>query len=259
MNEKYENNMSIINNLNKVEGFDPSIFLRKLSSDTGEEQLYLDVKYRKLWFRLKYPNGKITKNLVKLEPEYAVIECKVYLDRNDPEDAYVSCAFAQRWRKDDDIYGLRYVETAETAAAGRALADAGFGIQFAEPGEEQDVNPVDSPVTMPAGGSWEVPEEETVVEEKKKTMTNKSAGKAPKSEGKEPVKLQESMAVDDLMKIMSLEDAKKYIVPFGEFKGQSMGDVCLKNPKSLNWFVEGYSGNRNILRASAKLLLEAAG
>lgn len=259
MNEKYETIMSIINNLNKVEGFDPSLFLRKLSNDTGEEQLYLDVKYRKLWFRLKYPNGKITKNVVKLEPEYAVIECKVYLDRNDPEDAYVSCAFAQRWRKDDDIYGLRYVETAETAAAGRALADAGFGIQFAEPGEEQDVNPVDSPVTMPAGGSWEVPEEETVVEEKKKKMTNKSEGKPPKSEGKEPVKLQESMAVDDLMKIMSLEDAKKYIVPFGEFKGQSMGDVSLKNPKSLNWFVEGYSGNRNILRASAKLLLEAAG
>ena len=259
MNEKYENNMAIINNLNKVEGFDPSLFLRKLSSDTGEEQLYLDVKYRKLWFRLKYPNGKITKNVVKLEPEYAVIECKVYLDRNDPEDAYVSCAMAQRWKKDDDIYGLRYVETAETAAAGRALADAGFGIQFAEPGEEQDVNPVDSPVTMPAGCSWEVPEEETVVEEKKKKMTNKSEGKPPKSEGKEPVKLQESMAVDDLIKIMSLEDAKKYIVPFGEFKGQSMGDVCLKNPKSLNWFVEGYSGNRNILRASAKLLLEAAG
>ena len=79
------------------------------------------------------------------------------------------------------------------------------------------------------------------------------------TEDGEPVKLQESMAVDDLMKIMSLEDAKKYIVPFGEFTGQSMGDVCLKNPKSLNWFVEGYSGNRNILRASAKLLLEAAG
>ena len=52
MNEKCENNMAIINNLNKVEGFDPSLFLRKLTSDTGEEQLYLDVKYRKLWFRL---------------------------------------------------------------------------------------------------------------------------------------------------------------------------------------------------------------
>ena len=259
MNEKYENNMSIINNLNKVEGFDPSIFLRKLSSDTGEEQLYLDVKYRKLWFRLKYPNGKITKNVVKLEPEYAVIECKVYLDRNDPEDAYVSCAMAQRWKKDDDIYGLRYVETAETAAAGRALADAGFGIQFAEPGEEHDANPVDSPVTISVIDSWEIPDEETALEEKSKTMSKKTTSIHPKTERKESIELKESMAVDDLMQIMSLEEAKKYIIPFGEFKGQSMGDVCLKNPKSLNWFVEGYSGNRNILRASAKLLLEAAG
>ena len=254
MNEKCENNMAIINNLNKVEGFDPSLFLRKLTSDTGEEQLYLDVKYRKLWFRLKYPNGKITKNVVKLEPEYAVIECKVYLDRNDPEENYVSCALAQRWRKDDDIYGLRYVETAETAAAGRALADAGFGIQFSEPGEEQDANPVDSPVTMPAGSSWEVPEEEKVPDEKKKP-----AGKTTKATENPKKDLKESMPVEDLMKIMSLEDAKKYIVPFGEFKGKSLEEVSLKDPKSVNWYANKYTGNRNILRASARILLEAAG
>ena len=254
MNEKCENNMAIINNLNKVEGFDPSLFLRKLTSDTGEEQLYLDVKYRKLWFRLKYPNGKITKNVVKLEPEYAVIECKVYLDRNDPEENYVSCALAQRWRKDDDIYGLRYVETAETAAAGRALADAGFGIQFSEPGEEQDANPVDSPVTMPEGSSWEVPEEEKVPDEKKKP-----AGKTTKATENPKKDLQESMPVEDLMKIMSLEDAKKYIVPFGEFKGKSLEEVSLKDPKSVNWYANKYTGKRNILRASARLLLEAAG
>lgn len=253
MNEKNENNMAIINNLNKVEGFDPSLFLRKLTSDTGEEQLYLDVKYRKLWFRLKYPNGKITKKVVKLEPDYAVIECRVYLDRNDPEENCVSCALAQRWKKDDDIYGLRYVETAETAAAGRALADAGFGMQFSEPGEEQDTNPVDSPVTMP-GDSWEVPDDEGASAEKKKSEEK------PKKTVEKPKKdLQESMPVEDLMRIMSLEDAKKYIVPFGEFKGKTLEEVSLKEPKSINWYANKYTGNRNILRASARILMEAAG
>lgn len=53
MNETMAKNMTVINGLNAVEGFDPAAFLRKLQSEAGEEQLYLDVKYRKLWFRLK--------------------------------------------------------------------------------------------------------------------------------------------------------------------------------------------------------------
>ena len=120
MNEAVVNNMSIINGLNKVDGFDPSAFLRRLTGENGEEQFYLDVKYRKLWFRLMHPEGKITKRIIKLENEFAIIESRVYLNRNDTEDAYISCAFAQRWRKEDDAYGLKYVETAETAAVGRA-------------------------------------------------------------------------------------------------------------------------------------------
>lgn len=83
-----------------------------------------------------------------MENDYAIIESRIYLDRNDPEDNYISCAMAQRWRTEDDAYGKKYVESAETAAVGRALADAGFGIQFAEPGEEHDPNPVDAPVTV---------------------------------------------------------------------------------------------------------------
>ena len=148
MNETMEKNMAVVNGLNAVEGFDPVAFLRKLQSEAGEEQLYLDVKYRKLWFRLKYPLGKIAKRIIKLENDYAIIESRIYLDRNDPEDNYISCAMAQRWRTEDDAYGKKYVESAETAAVGRALADAGFGIQFSEPGEEHDPNPVDAPVTV---------------------------------------------------------------------------------------------------------------
>lgn len=87
MNEAVVNNMSIINGLNKVDGFDPSAFLRRLTGENGEEQFYLDVKYRKLWFRLMHPEGKITKRIIKLENEVAIIESRVYLNRNDAEDA----------------------------------------------------------------------------------------------------------------------------------------------------------------------------
>ena len=46
-----------------------------------------------------------TQFIVKLDNDFAIIESKVYLNRTDPEDAYVSCAMAQRWRSDDDNYG----------------------------------------------------------------------------------------------------------------------------------------------------------
>ena len=257
MNEAAVNNMSIINGLNKVEGFEPSAFLRKLIGENGEEQFYLDVKYRKLWFRLMHPEGKITKRIVKIENDFVIIESKVYLNRNDPVDAYISCAFAQRWRKDDDAYGLKYVETAETAAVGRALADAGFGIQFSEPGEDQDSSLVDAPVTIPDGAGIpdeadeELPEENTqpVAKEKKNSLKNNKKGK----------EMDESMSVEELMKVMSLNDAKNYVIPIGAYRGKTLGELCMEKPSALSWYIDSYNGNKNMLRAGAKILLAAAG
>ena len=74
----------------------------------------------------------------------AIVESKIYLDRNDNEQTYISSAMTQRQKTTDDVYGMRYVETAETAAVGRALADVGFGIQFFD-SEENDSTAVDSP------------------------------------------------------------------------------------------------------------------
>ena len=55
-----------IQELNQVEGFDPRKYMRQLAGDGQGVKYYLDVVYRKLWFRLKYPNGKIVKKLIKI-------------------------------------------------------------------------------------------------------------------------------------------------------------------------------------------------
>lgn len=263
MNETMAKNMEIINSLNKVEGFDPAAFLSKLQSESEEEQLYLEVKYRKLWFRLKYPLGKIAKRIIKLENDYAIIESRIYLDRNDPEDSYISCAMAQRWRTEDDAYGKKYVESAETAAVGRALADAGFGIQFSEPGEEHDPNPVDAPVTVPKTNKNDLPPEdneplpeESVPQQKKvsgKVGSEKSSSKNSKKE-----ELSEHMSVEELTKKMTLDDAKAYIIPMGFYKGKTIGELCLEKPSALTWYIDSYGGKNNLLRAAAKVLLDAA-
>lgn len=138
-------NVDAVKQLNYVEGFDPFKYMRNLASEGEAPKLYLDVAYRKLWFRLKHPNGKIVKTLMKLTDQMAVVEAKVYLDREDPADSYIANAMAQRYLTPDDQFGMKYVELAETAAVGRALKDAGFGLQFPDLEGDFDQNVVDAP------------------------------------------------------------------------------------------------------------------
>lgn len=135
--------------MNRIEGFDPLSLARKISREGQEDQLYLDVKYRKLWFRLCNPNGKIVKKVLAMKENMAIVEARVYLERNDPEESYIASALSQKFRTDDPQFGDKFLETAETAATGRALSDAGFGIQFADVGEENDLHQVDAGIPVP--------------------------------------------------------------------------------------------------------------
>ena len=145
MNEMTMNNTCMydeveeIRNLNKVEGFDPRKYMRLIPNEGQTAKYYLDVAYRKLWFRLRYPEGKIVKKILKLTEQVAIVEARVYLNRNDDEDNFISNALAQKYMTADGQFGNKFVELAETAAVGRALSDAGFGLQFAD--REGDIDP----------------------------------------------------------------------------------------------------------------------
>jgi len=135
-----------IKNLNKVKGFDPRKFMRLIPKEGQPGKYYLDVAYRKLWFRLCYPEGKIVKKLIKLTESVAIVEARVYLNRNDAEDNYVANALAQKYFSSEEQFGAKYVELAETAAVGRALSDAGFGLQFADKEEDFDPEVTEAPI-----------------------------------------------------------------------------------------------------------------
>lgn len=128
-----------IRNLNRVEGFDPRKYMRLIQNEGQAAKYYLDVAYRKLWFRLRYPEGKIVKKILKLTEQVAIVEARVYLNRSDSEDNFISNALAQKYMTADGQFGNKFVELAETAAVGRALSDAGFGLQFAD--REGDMDP----------------------------------------------------------------------------------------------------------------------
>ena len=130
--------------LNQVQGFNPLKMLRRMiSPQTGEEVLRLDLQYKKLWFRLRHPEGRIRMNPLRITEQIAIYEAQVYLNREDPAPV---CSFTSSISK-DEAPGGKYIQAAQDDAADHALSDAGFGIQLSD---------VSEPVSMRHYGS-EIP------------------------------------------------------------------------------------------------------
>ena len=130
-----------------MEGFNPAEFTRQLPNDDGTMSLYLDVKYRLLWFRLHHPEGKIDSEIVHVDDKTAVVSCRLYADKKDPVDQYIAKSCAQRCVSQEK-FGDRYLEVAETAAIGRVLAAAGYGTQFCSSADLMNDIIVDAPLEM---------------------------------------------------------------------------------------------------------------
>lgn len=238
--------------LNRVDGFEPRAMMRELGDDQNKT-LYLDVLFRKLWFRLKNPNGRISKRIIKLTDQVAVVEARVYLDKDDGEENYLANAFGLRFYNADGEFGPKYLEMAETAAAGRALSDAGYGSQFADAGGEYDPVQVDAGVSQPT---------ESTAEEEGNAAAAFLPGAAPPPAPAAPLPPKPSytteMDVEQIKSMMTLEEAMNLTISAGSFKGRPLGQTAAEKPSCLSWFMTGYKGPDNILRAAASLLYDSA-
>lgn len=138
--------------LNHVPGFDPLKFLRRtISRKTGEDVMRLDLRYKKLWFRLACPTGRLKLNALRITEKMAIFEAKVYRDREDAEplSSYVAnCTL-------DATPGGLYVEAAQEEALDTALSNAGFGIQFADVGSESEEYGSEVPVGAKVEIAWQ--------------------------------------------------------------------------------------------------------
>ncbi len=276
--------MAMTTELNMVEGFNPTDYARTITDADGQQSQYLDVQYRKMWFRLRNPNGKIVKKICNFDGNLAVVEARIYLDRNDPPENYVSNAFAQRFIDPaNQDYGNRYLESAETAAVGRALADAGYGLQFCL---ERDPTPVDmgqqffgQPDMMP-------------VEDSISTITETSVNPYPQPA---PVKTQggtqgmmyapgyqmpnnqqgfnpqygnisqpapaapvftNQMPVEQIVQNMPYKEAVK-VIYHGNSKhiGKTLGQIAVEDFSSIKWLAESYRGDKNLYKGAARIIL----
>lgn len=293
--------------LNHVPGFDPLKFLRRtISRKTGEDVMRLDLRYKKLWFRLACPTGRLKLNALRITEKMAIFEAKVYRDREDAEplSSYVAnCTL-------DATPGGLYVEAAQEEALDTALSNAGFGIQFADVGSESEEYGSEVPVgakaeiakpvqvkTELAEPAQKQPEVvKTVQEEPIKANDPLDAimaddmpvpeqvtaevvekPKAVVSESVQPVQTlpeqpqnvivleqeppaaayTQSSPVEEICRQMTYEQAQNVIVDCGTCKGWTLAQVADRRAASLRWYVKGYQGENNILRAAAAIIWDS--
>lgn len=302
--------------LNHVPGFDPLKFLRRTTSrKTGEDVMRLDLRYKKLWFRLACPTGRLNLNALRITEKMAIFEAKVYRDREDAEplSSYVAnCTL-------DATPGGLYVEAAQEEALDTALSNAGFGIQFADVSSESeeydsevpvgakveiekpvqvktetskptqtkvevakpvqkqpeavDASPQEpvkaDPLDAIMADDMPVPEQVTAeVVEKPKTVVPESVQPAqtPAEPPQNVIVLEQeppaaaytqSSPVEEIRQQMTYEQAQNVIVDCGTCKGWTLAQVADRRAASLRWYVKGYQGENNILRAAAAIIWDS--
>lgn len=118
--------------LHKVPGFDPLSHLQRVTNGNGDQVLQLGLPYKRLWFRLACPSGRLLLNPLRITDQMAIFEAQVFFQREDPTPAssFTSTKTAQEARG--------YIRAAQDEALSIALDNAGFGIQLCDVTQSAD-------------------------------------------------------------------------------------------------------------------------
>ena len=249
-----ESNGKQIPAINCVEGFNPADFIRVSTEADGSADAYLDAKYRVLWFRLHHPEGKLDPEIIHLDDKSACVCCRVYADKSDPPEQFIGKAYSHRFYSQEP-FGERLLEVAETIAKGRALADAGYGTQFCFSGDTNTSEIADSPVKLPPEDANEQPVIHSGAAQTKSGVQplTPAAVKADSS----PLRHETHKTLEELLKTMSVEEAKAVRVDVGRYAGRTLGEIAMISPSDLGWYVKHYAGKNLELKAGATVLLNA--
>ena len=116
-----DNKSTVMNNaavqqLRKVPGFDPMKLLRKtISVKTGHPVWKLDLRYKRLWFRLACPNGRMLLKPLRISDQLAIIEAQVYFSKDDPVPA---ASFTSEQRR-ENVPGGEFLRAAAASCSAR--------------------------------------------------------------------------------------------------------------------------------------------
>lgn len=291
-----DNKSTVMNNaavqqLRKVPGFDPIKLLRKtISVQTGHPVWKLDLRYKRLWFRLACPNGRMLLKPLRISDHLAIIEAQVYFSKDDPVPA---ASFTSEQRR-ENVPGGEFLRAAQEDALNMALENAGFGIQFCDIsrdyggelfGSEVPVQTETAEAAEAAVEEIKAPIVEETIAETAPTMDTDSApAEQPVVETTAPV-VEETpelhvvppqqeeaaeevaeqskaatytadMDVSEITQRMTVDEAKAVVVQIGTCRGWTLEQVAQRRPASLKWYLYGCDQADNILKAAASVLLD---
>ena len=235
MNQDQTVDTSVLEQINAVEGFDPRPFAVDYTDlGTGQTRKRLPVMIQMAWFRLRYPEGKISVEVTQGHDCF-VAKARVYPNYRDPVECYLAEATASRGHCQDKP-SVSPREWAQTAAVGIALRNAGFGLQFSAAGEDF---------------SSTAPDEFTM------DLVTDPAPEEPTPARAKAVAPPPPPAPRELTPEEKLEAAMRLPCPIKKFSGNTLGDLVSLDPKSLVWLANKYTHSEEI-SAAAKLICESA-
>lgn len=233
--------MTILNTINKVDGFDPTpLAVEYVDLTTQEKRKRLPVMAQLAWFRLKFPEGKIALG-VEAVKDYFVATARIYVSYKDPVDCYLSEATASR-KYDPLKPTVSPREWAQTAAVGIALRNAGFGLQFGAAGDGFDSEVPDelgvgagiTPPPAPAPDAFQ-------------TGTETLAAPAVPEKKPEVVLTPEQQ----------FNQACAVVSPIKKHGGKTLGEVLQMDPGAINWLAAKFSRDESV-RAAAEFICSYA-
>ena len=258
-----DNKSTVMNNaavqqLRKVPGFDPMKLLRKtISVKTGHPVWKLDLRYKRLWFRLACPNGRMLLKPLRISDQLAIIEAQVYFSKDDPVPA---ASFTSEQRR-ENVPGGEFLRAAQEDALNMALENAGFGIQFCDVSRDYggELFGSEVPVQTDAAEADEEAAKAPVMEE----TTDLHVVPPQQEEAAEELAEQPQAAsytadmdVSEITQRMTVDEAKAVVVQIGTCRGWTLEQVAQRRPASLKWYLYGCDQADKILKAAASVLLD---
>ena len=108
---------------------------------------YAEVNQRIKAFRMCYPNGSITTEIVSLANGIVTIKATVA----NEDGAIIATGYAQEKESSNYINQTSYIENCETSAVGRALGFCGLGIDVSVASYEEVANAIENQQKATAG------------------------------------------------------------------------------------------------------------
>lgn len=240
--------LSVLANINAVEGFDPHMVTACYQNTEGNGRMYLQAEFSMLWFRLKYPNGRLEQVLSRMNDQMATVEGRVY----DNDGNLLANAFVTRYRGEEQ-FGKDYVQNAGTAAIRKALGNCGFGtpadavyIEGVTPlfkaAEDEDV-PVDAGVQTripipPVPKEYQQNAEPAPAAPKRGRKPAAKPAPAPApvaapapaaTPAPNPIPIPPAPKPAPVGVPKTMEEAENFLIPFGAFHGMTMKDTLAKD------------------------------